>query len=206
MDKWRYYATEPNSQSRVMETGLVVLLIFFRNVHRRVPHIFCIIIGYSHVRSIIADSWWGKFHTIITSMICLFMGHVLLLLGAFPHVGGSSVHTGLSMLGLVLITFGTGGIKPCLTAFGGDQFEEEHQKERERLCWTFTTPFIRGDLQCFGGDCYALVFGIDAALMVLALGTFISELFIGGSKSYRRLPPGGNDLKKVCKCIGERLE
>ncbi|KAI5106746.1 solute carrier family 15 member 2 [Silurus meridionalis] len=60
-----------------------------------------------------------------------------------------------------------------------------------------------GDLQCFGGDCYALVFGIDAALRVAAALMVVAlELFIGGSKSYRRLPPGGNDLKKVCKCIG----
>lgn len=32
----------------------------------------------------------------------------------------------LSMVGLVLIAFGTGGIKPCVSAFGGDQFED-HQ-------------------------------------------------------------------------------
>lgn len=30
----------------------------------------------------------------------------------------------LSMIGLVLIALGTGGIKPCVSAFGGDQFEE----------------------------------------------------------------------------------
>lgn len=30
------------------------------------------------------------------------------------------------MFGLILIAFGTGGIKPCVAAFGGDQFEEEH--------------------------------------------------------------------------------
>lgn len=30
------------------------------------------------------------------------------------------------MLGLILIALGTGGIKPCVAAFGGDQFED-HQ-------------------------------------------------------------------------------
>lgn len=33
------------------------------------------------------------------------------------------------MVGLVLIAFGTGGIKPCVAAFGGDQFDEEHVSE-----------------------------------------------------------------------------
>ena len=28
------------------------------------------------------------------------------------------------MVGLLLIAIGTGGIKPCVSAFGGDQFEE----------------------------------------------------------------------------------
>lgn len=32
----------------------------------------------------------------------------------------------LSMVGLLLIALGTGGIKPCVAAFGGDQFQE-HQ-------------------------------------------------------------------------------
>lgn len=32
----------------------------------------------------------------------------------------------LSMVGLILIALGTGGIKPCVAAFGGDQFED-HQ-------------------------------------------------------------------------------
>lgn len=30
------------------------------------------------------------------------------------------------MVGLFLIALGTGGIKPCVSAFGGDQFEAEH--------------------------------------------------------------------------------
>lgn len=32
----------------------------------------------------------------------------------------------LSLVGLSLIALGTGGIKPCVAAFGGDQFEEKH--------------------------------------------------------------------------------
>lgn len=30
------------------------------------------------------------------------------------------------MVGLILIAFGTGGIKPCVAAFGGDQFGEDN--------------------------------------------------------------------------------
>jgi len=31
----------------------------------------------------------------------------------------------LSMIGLILIALGTGGIKPCVAAFGGDQFGDD---------------------------------------------------------------------------------
>jgi len=33
----------------------------------------------------------------------------------------------------------------------------------------FLNSFL-GDVKCFGEDCYALAFGVPAALMVLALG------------------------------------
>lgn len=36
----------------------------------------------------------------------------------------------LSMVGLILIAFGTGGIKPCVAAFGGDQFDEDNVRRR----------------------------------------------------------------------------
>jgi len=31
----------------------------------------------------------------------------------------------LAALGLVIIALGTGGIKPCVSAFGGDQFKDD---------------------------------------------------------------------------------
>jgi dipeptide/tripeptide permease len=40
-----------------------------------------------------------------------------------------------SLIGLALIALGTGGIKPCVAAFGGDQFklpEQERQLQVEQ--------------------------------------------------------------------------
>ncbi|XP_063070274.1 solute carrier family 15 member 2 isoform X2 [Engraulis encrasicolus] len=160
--------------------------------------------------ALIADSWLGKFKTIIYLSIVYVLGHVVKSVGAIPDVGDNTVHVVLSMLGLGLIAFGTGGIKPCVAAFGGDQFEEEHADERRKffsifymsinagsVLSTVITPILRSDVQCFGGDCYALAFGVPAALMIIAL-----VVFIAGSGLYKRSPPEGNVLLHVCKCIG----
>lgn len=160
--------------------------------------------------ALIADSWLGKFKTIIYLSLVYVIGHVIKSIGAIPSVGDADTHVGLSMAGLLLIAFGTGGIKPCVAAFGGDQFEEQHVHERSKffsifylainsgsLISTFVTPVLRGDVKCFGGDCYALAFGVPAALMVVAL-----VVFVGGSVMYKKNPPQGNILVDVCKCIG----
>nr|XP_057937878.1 solute carrier family 15 member 2 isoform X3 [Doryrhamphus excisus] len=159
--------------------------------------------------ALIADSWLGKYKTIIYLSIVYVIGHVVKSLGAIPLLGGSSIHISLSMVGLILIAFGTGGIKPCVSAFGGDQFQEEHVSERMKFfsifymsinagsfLSTIITPILRGDVECFGGDCFALAFGVPAALMMVAL-----VVFIAGSSLYRRNPPQGNILLEVCKCI-----
>ncbi|EHB05813.1 Solute carrier family 15 member 2 [Heterocephalus glaber] len=157
----------------------------------------------------IADSWLGKFKTIIYLSLVYVLGHVLKSLGAIPILGGKVAHTILSLIGLSLIALGTGGIKPCVAAFGGDQFEEKHAEERTRyfsvfylsinagsLISTFITPMLRGDVQCFGEDCYALAFGVPGLLMVIAL-----VVFVMGSKMYKKPPPEGNIVTQVIKCI-----
>uniref|UniRef100_A0AAQ5Y1Z6 Solute carrier family 15 member 2 n=1 Tax=Amphiprion ocellaris TaxID=80972 RepID=A0AAQ5Y1Z6_AMPOC len=160
--------------------------------------------------ALIADSWLGKFKTIIYLSIVYVIGHVVKSVGAIPTVGGRDVHIALSMLGLILIAFGTGGIKPCVAAFGGDQFEDEHRQKffsifymsinAGSLLSTIITPILRGDVQCFGGDCYALAFGVPAALMVVAL-----VVFIAGSGMYKKNPLQGNILLEVCNCVGFAL-
>uniref|UniRef100_A0A8C7K8Y5 Solute carrier family 15 member 1a n=1 Tax=Oncorhynchus kisutch TaxID=8019 RepID=A0A8C7K8Y5_ONCKI len=66
-------------------------------------------------------------------------------------------HVAMSMVGLFLIALGTGGIKPCVAAFGGDQFEDHQEKQRSTffsifylsinagsLLSTVITPILRG--------------------------------------------------------------
>uniref|UniRef100_A0A8C7FJK1 Solute carrier family 15 member 2 n=1 Tax=Oncorhynchus kisutch TaxID=8019 RepID=A0A8C7FJK1_ONCKI len=181
------------------------------NLSTAVYHAFSSLCYFTPVLgALIADSWLGKFKTIIYLSVVYVIGHIVKSVGAIPSVGDSTIHIVLSMVGLILIAFGTGGIKPCVAAFGGDQFDEEHTNERRKffsifymsinggsVLSTLITPILRGDVQCFGGDCYALAFGVPAILMVIALVVFIS-----GSGMYKKSPPEGNILLDVCKCMG----
>ncbi|KAL8569511.1 hypothetical protein ACOMHN_002058 [Nucella lapillus] len=105
-------------------------------------------------------------------------GCILLALTAFPppEVYGP-------FIGLLLISIGTGGIKPCVVTFGGDQFERKQVKHKASFFSTFyfvinigsllstvVTPLLRSDVQCVENSCYPLAFGVPAILMTLALG------------------------------------
>ncbi len=48
-----------------------------------------------------------------------------------------SLYSEFSLIGLALIALGTGGIKPCVAAFGGDQFklpDQERQLQVDCSC------------------------------------------------------------------------
>uniref|UniRef100_A0A674GY51 Solute carrier family 15 member 2 n=1 Tax=Taeniopygia guttata TaxID=59729 RepID=A0A674GY51_TAEGU len=180
------------------------------NLSTAVYHAFSALCYFTPViGAIMADSWLGKYNDHLPlHCVCCWPSDKVSRCHSIPGQPGSSCV--LSMVGLFLIALGTGGIKPCVSAFGGDQFEEEHTSERSKffsifylsinagsLISTFVTPVLRGDVKCFGEDCYALAFGVPAALMVLAL-----VVFIAGSGLYRKTPPQGNVLLEVCKCIG----
>ncbi|KAM9820908.1 solute carrier family 15 member 1b [Neosynchiropus ocellatus] len=175
--------------------------------------------------AIIADSWLGKFKTIVYLSIVYALGQVIVAVSAIHDItdadrDGSpddlTLHVALSMVGLVLIALGTGGIKPCVAAFGGDQFEDHQEKQRSTffsifylsinagsLLSTVITPILRAQ-ECgihTKQSCYPLAFGVPAALMVVAL-----IVFIIGSPMYTKNAPQGNIMVKVCKCIGFALK
>uniref|UniRef100_A0A8D2ZDZ1 Solute carrier family 15 member 1b n=1 Tax=Scophthalmus maximus TaxID=52904 RepID=A0A8D2ZDZ1_SCOMX len=171
--------------------------------------------------AIVADSWLGKFKTIVYLSIVYTLGQIIMAVSAIHDITDTNkdgtpdnmtVHVALSMVGLMLIALGTGGIKPCVAAFGGDQFEDHQEKQRSTffsifylsinagsLLSTVITPILRAQ-ECgihTQQKCYPLAFGVPAALMVVAL-----IVFIVGSGMYNKTAPQGNIMVKVCKCIG----
>ncbi|XP_036396014.1 solute carrier family 15 member 1-like [Megalops cyprinoides] len=175
--------------------------------------------------AIVADSWLGKFKTIVYLSIVYTIGQAVMAVSAIHDItdtdgdgtpNNMTLHVVLSMVGLLLIALGTGGIKPCVAAFGGDQFEDHQEKQRSTffsifylsinagsLLSTIITPILRGQ-ECgirSQQKCYSLAFGVPAALMVVAL-----LVFIVGSSMYTKAAPKGNIMLEVCKCIGFALK
>ncbi|CAG9781823.1 unnamed protein product [Diatraea saccharalis] len=120
------------------------------------------------------------------------------------------------MIGLALIATGTGGIKPCVAAFGGDQFRLPEENQRlQKFFSTFycmvnlggfmgmiVTPALRRSIMCFGDDaCYALGFGFPALLVLVSI-----VIFVAGKPWYRIKKPRDNATLKFVSCAWYALK
>ncbi|XP_050684173.1 peptide transporter family 1-like isoform X2 [Leptidea sinapis] len=165
------------------------------------------------IGAMIADGWLGKFRTIFYLSLVYATGSILISLTAMPPINIPKLE--FTIISLLLIAFGTGGIKPCVSAFGGDQFKLPEQEKylgyyfslfyfainAGSLISTFITPIFRADVHCFGeNDCYSLAFGVPGILMVLSI-----LFFVAGKRMYIVKQPSGNILGKVSSCIGHAM-
>lgn len=163
--------------------------------------------------AILADSWLGKFRTIFYLSIIYAAGQILLTLTAAPIIGLPP--TIFSFIGLILIAIGTGGIKPCVVAFGGDQFTLPQQAKYLSIFFSifyfsinfgslissFLTPLLRSNVTCFGEtSCYSLAFLVPAVLMTLSV-----VIFVLGRPLYKIKNPTSNAIVDVSKCISHAI-
>ncbi|XP_063995916.1 peptide transporter family 1-like [Diachasmimorpha longicaudata] len=164
--------------------------------------------------AILADSILGKFKTILYLSVFYAAGQILLAVGAVPTFGLPVRE--LSMIGLFLIAMGTGGIKPCVSALGGDQFVLPEQENYFRtffpifyfticigaLCSAFLTPELRNGVKCFGEqECYSIAFFVPALLMILTI-----VIFVSGGPFYRIKKPTRPIVLDVTKCIWHAIQ
>lgn len=178
-------------------------------------HIFTLLVYFFCIfGAILGDSFIGKFHTILWLSIVYATGSSVLAVGAveaweFPTIA-------MTIIGLVLIAIGSGGIKPCVAAFGGEQFKLPEQAVSVSKYFsmfyfainlgsflsTIVTPLLREDVACFGmNDCFPAGFGLPAVLMICSVVIFVFGKFL-----YKIVPNPGNMLTKVCKCIMVRIK
>lgn len=93
------------------------------------------------VGALLSDILWGKYKTIITLSIVYCLGHLALAI--------DDTRIGLS-IGLTLIAIGSGGIKPCVSAHVGDQFQQKNKHLIEKI-------FIFLSFNKFRSSCLSLL-------------------------------------------------
>ncbi|XP_037035843.1 solute carrier family 15 member 2-like [Bradysia coprophila] len=167
-------------------------------------YFFCIFGG------ILSDVWMGKFKTILVTSIVYAIGTIIVSFSSITNFIQSPKTT--LIIGLLLISTGSGGIKSAVSPFGGDQFSVPEQAVQITqffsmfylvinlgpLISNVITPVLAHSVHCFGNDeCYPLAFGFPGLLMILAI-----VLFVCGSCSYTyKELPSENVIVQVVKCI-----
>lgn len=132
---------------------------------------------------ILSDVWLGRFKTILILSMIHSIGSMIVSISSVPTLNLPS--TTVLIIGLFLVAIGAGGIKPCVSAFGADQFKMPEQKAQSltffslfytsinvgSLLSTTVTPMLKSEVHCFQqNDCYSLAFGVPAILMLIFIG------------------------------------
>ena len=131
----------------------------------------------------LADRFFGKYNTIFWLSLVYCLGQACLAFFVFDRLG--------FFVGLSLIALGSGGIKPCVAAFVGDQFDQRN-KHRAKVVFdafywiinfgSLFASFLMPIFLRYLGPAFA--FGIPGVLM------FVSTVILWlGRKRYVMLPP-----------------
>nr|WP_294790095.1 POT family MFS transporter [uncultured Mucilaginibacter sp.] len=137
------------------------------------------------VGGLVADWFTGKYKIILYISMVYCVGHLFLAL--FDD------NLNLFTVGLLLIAIGAGGIKSCVSANVGDQFDKTNESLMSKVYGWFYFSINAGSvistvLIPWVYDVYGAkwAFGIPGLLMALA-----TIIFFSGRKQYRRVPPSG---------------
>ncbi|XP_050436399.1 peptide transporter family 1-like isoform X2 [Adelges cooleyi] len=161
--------------------------------------------------AVLSDSYWGKYKTVLRLSVVYFVGNVVLTGASMADTFSLDKQRLIAIIGLILISIGTGGIKPCVGTLGGDQFKLPQQQDDLKYFFskffvaiyigafisTFLAPELRKSVHCFGKDsCFPLAFGVPAILMFTAI-----VIFALGRNMYVHKMPEHNVIFKTLSCI-----
>ncbi|CAK9152697.1 unnamed protein product [Ilex paraguariensis] len=171
------------------------------------------------IGALIADSFAGRFWTIVVGSIIYELGLVSIVVSAvLPQLRPPPCPTQLNCkeasslqlwplyISLILTTLGTGGVRPCVITFAADQFDMSKSKVEARtwnlfnwyyFCMAIATltaltvvVYIQDNVGWVWG------YGIPTVAMLISV-----TAFLGGSSLYKKLKPGGSPLVRVAQVI-----
>lgn len=152
----------------------------------------------------IADSYLGRFNTILFSSIIYLMGLVLLTISVSAI---SLAHRKpIFFLALYILSVGEGGHKPCVQTFAADQFDENVPEEKlaksSFFNWWFlgivvgSTSAIIVVIYVQEHIGWAIGFGMP---MVAVAGALF--IFLMGRKTYRKGVPVGSPFNRMMQVV-----
>ncbi|KAM3197823.1 hypothetical protein ACQJBY_073107 [Aegilops geniculata] len=169
------------------------------------------------IGAFLADAYLGRFWTIASFVTIYIIGLGLLTVAAsvkalVPTCSAKGVcdptagQTAAVFVGLYLVALGTGGIKPCVSSFGADQFDENDGGERRSKSsffnWFYLSinigALVASSVMVYVQEHYGWGwgFGIPAVVMAIAVGSF----FVG-TPLYRHQRPGGSPLTRIAQVL-----
>lgn len=168
------------------------MLLMSKNEATEVVHLF---IACTYLMPLLgawlADRFLGRYRTIFSISLLYCLGNAVLAMADFA--GDAETRKWVLFTGLAIIAVGAGGIKPCVSAFVGDQVPEDEKNgpTMTRLYAAFywsvnlgsffsflVIPWVR---QNWG---YSWAFGIPGIFMALA-----TLIFWLGRAKYNHVPP-----------------
>ncbi|KAK2967069.1 hypothetical protein RJ640_015289 [Escallonia rubra] len=169
------------------------------------------------IGAFVADAYLGRYWTIASFSIIYVMGMTLLTLSASvsglkPSCYGkdnchpTDAQSAVCFTALYLVALGTGGIKPCVSSFGADQFDDADDVERKRKSSFFNWFYFSINIGALIASSvlvwiqdnvgWGWGFGIPAITMAIAVVSFFS-----GTRLYRNQKPAGSPLTRLCQVV-----
>ncbi|KAL9680745.1 hypothetical protein QQ045_012524 [Rhodiola kirilowii] len=167
----------------------------------------------------IADAYLGRFKTIIVFSCIYAVGMILLTISASiddlrpppctarPNcTPATTKQSAFLNISLALIAIGTGGIKPCVSSFGADQFDEADEKELVKKYSFFNWFFFAINTGALIGITLLVYlevkagwiwgFGVPTATMILSVFVLLC-----GLRFYRHQKPAGSAFTRFLQVL-----
>ncbi|MBA0658259.1 hypothetical protein Goklo_010482 [Gossypium klotzschianum] len=169
------------------------------------------------IGAFLADSYLGRYWTIACFSIVYIIGMTLLALSASvrgirprcyaeDNCNPTEVQSAMTFLALYLIALGTGGIKPCVSSYGADQFDDTDEKEKKHKSsffnWFYLSinigALVAGSVLVWVQDNVSWGWGLGIPAIAMAIAVCF---FFSGTHLYWNQVPGGSPVTRLFQVL-----